>query len=96
VDTKHFVVSLTFPHGPPKPEERSQQKEFLSGLKDAGVLLLAGQFVDESGGGMSILRADSLEAAKERFAESPLVRAGRVGWDVREWNITWGLESLVE
>lgn len=96
MEAKHFVVSLTFPHGPPEPEERAKQREFLSGLRDAGLLLLAGLFVDERGGGMSILRADSLEAAKERFAESPLVRAGRVDWDVREWNVTWGLEALAE
>jgi uncharacterized protein YciI len=90
MSASHFVVSLSFPNGPPSPEEREAQKQFLASLLEQGTLVMAGVFTDQRGGGMSVLRAGSLEEARRRFAESPLVGAGRVDWEVREWNVTWG------
>lgn len=90
MSASHYVVSLAFPHGPPTPDERDAQKQFLAGLLEQDVLVMAGVFPDERGGGMSILQAPSLEEARGRFAASPLVEAGRVDWEVREWNVTWG------
>lgn len=91
--SKHFVVQLTFPRGAPEPEERAAQQAFLKRLLEDGTLMLAGVFTDERGGGLAILRADSLDDARAIYDRSPLVEAGRVDLDVREWNVTWGLES---
>ncbi len=92
-DAKHFVVSLTFPSGPPPAEARDAQRNFLAGLWREGDLVVAGRFVDDLGGGMSVIKADSLEAARERFGRSPLVEGGHVDWDVREWDVTWGPQA---
>ncbi len=89
-DKKHFLVTLAFPRGTPTDEERSRQRDFLRRLQDEGTLLVAGQFPDDKGGGMSILTAGSLDAAHEIFGQSPLVHADRVEWSVREFKVTWG------
>jgi uncharacterized protein YciI len=91
--SKHFTVQLTFPRGAPEPDERDAQREFLKGLLEEGTLRLAGVFTDERGGGLAILRADSLDDARATYDRSPLVQAGRVDLDVRELNVTWGNES---
>jgi uncharacterized protein YciI len=69
------------------------QRAFLTQLLDDGVLVMAGRFADERSGGMSILRAESLEAARELFSTSPLVSAGLVESELREWTVTVGAEA---
>ncbi|MGP4088259.1 YciI family protein [Streptomyces sp. KR55] len=50
---------------------------------------MSGPFSD-GGGGMAILRCDSLEEAQDIYRESPIVRSGGATVDVREWNVVWG------
>lgn len=69
------------------------QRAFLSELRRDGVLVMAGRFADTRGGGMSILRAASLEAARALFSTSPLVRRDLVDWEVREWTVTVGEQT---
>ncbi len=88
---KHFVVIITFPDGPPPEDARNAQRDFLASLSGEGTLVLAGRFVDDRGGGMSIITADSLDAARERFSRSPLVEGDYVSWEVRELAPTFGL-----
>lgn len=90
MSSSHFVVTLSFPDGPPDPEQRDAQRAFLDSLVQDGTLLAAGVFADDRGGGMSLLRASSLDDATSRFSKSPLVEAGVVSWDVREWQVTKG------
>lgn len=84
-----YVVTLAFPRGAPSSEQRDAQQEFLRGLKDEGTLVLAGRFTDSGGGGMAVIDAASLDDARQRYSASPLVAAGIIDWDVREWDITW-------
>jgi uncharacterized protein YciI len=66
------------------------QRAFLTELLGEGFLVMAGRLADPPGG-MSILRAESLDSARERFARSPLVRGGHVDWVVREWTVSVGI-----
>lgn len=84
-----YVVQLTFPASAPTPEQRDAQQQFLKGLLEEGVLVLAGRFADERGGGMAVLEAASIAEARELYAKSPFVEASLVEWDVREWDVTW-------
>lgn len=90
MSNSHFVVTLDFPNGPPSAEQRDAQRSFLDGLVEAGFLLAAGIFADDRGGGMSLLRAGSIDEARSQFSKSPLVQAGLVEWDLREWQVTKG------
>jgi uncharacterized protein YciI len=91
-EVRHFVVNLSFRDGGPPPEAMQSQRAFLNDLLGEGTLVMAGRFAD-AGGGMSILRADSAEAARERFSSSPLVRGDHVEWELREWTVTVGAEA---
>lgn len=84
---QHFVVELTFRDGTPSPEVMRSQRAFLTELLGEGMLVMAGRLADPLGG-LSILRAESPDLARERFACSPLVRGGHVDWDLREWIVT--------
>lgn len=88
-----YVVTLAFPRGTPTQEQRDDQQQFLKDLRDGGALVLAGRFADERGGGMAVLEAESLAAARDLYAKSPLVEAEVVDWDVREWDVTWRRET---
>jgi uncharacterized protein YciI len=55
--------------------------------------MFAGPFIDERGGGIAILRCDSLEKARAIYQESPVVRSGHAIADVREWNVMLGVDT---
>ena len=92
---KHFVVHLGFRDGVPPPGAMRAQRAFLATLLADGILVMAGLFTDERRGGMSILRAESLDAACERFSTSPLIEGGFVDWDLREWTVTTKKEGAI-
>ncbi len=85
----NYVVTLSFTRGAPSPDQRDAQQQFLARLHEEGTLVLAGRFTDERGGGMAVLEAPSLDEARRRYADSPLVAGNVVDWDVREWDVTW-------
>lgn len=84
-----YVVMLSFPRGAPAEDERTAQQAFLKELQDEGALIMAGRFSDESGGGMAVLEAESLDAARERYSAAPVVTSGRADWEIRPWEVSW-------
>ncbi|NQT18478.1 MAG: hypothetical protein HQ592_02145 [Planctomycetes bacterium] len=66
---------------------------FIQKLKDDGKFVAAGKWSDNSGG-MLILRADSLEEAREIAGEDPLIKSGAVLHDVKEWDATFDFEPI--
>ncbi|WP_233841398.1 YciI family protein [Dyella sp. 2HG41-7] len=62
-----------------------QHREFLQSLRDDGSLEMTGGFSDKSGGAY-LLRAESMDAAREIVHRDPAHTSG--GWDVTvyEWN----------
>ncbi len=59
--------------------------DFLQSLRDEGVLEQAGPFTDRSGGAY-VIRADSLERAREIAARDPLAVHDCSEVTVREWD----------
>ena len=90
---KRIVVTLELVNGLPDQEVGAAQQAFLAKLYDEGTLMFAGPYIDErGGGGIAILRCDSLEKARAIYQESPVVRSGHAISDVREWNVMWGVD----
>ena len=58
---------------------------FLQSLRDRGMLEQAGPFTDRSGGAY-VIRADTLESARETAAQDPLHIQDCSDVTVREWN----------
>ncbi len=80
-----YVVSLLRVAGCARSEALVRQHvAFLKDLDARGLLELAGPFEDGLGG-MLILRAESLEQARELAAADPFVRAGASTAEVRTW-----------
>jgi uncharacterized protein YciI len=92
---QRIVVALELVNGLPDQEVGAAQQAFLAQLYEEGTLMFAGPFIDERGGGIAILRCDSLEKARAIYQESPVVRSGHAITDVREWNVMWGVDPAV-
>ena len=58
---------------------------FMSGLLADGRLALGGPFLDDAGGGMAIVRAASLDEARQWAESDDSVRGGLLRVEVRPW-----------
>jgi Uma2 family endonuclease/uncharacterized protein YciI len=63
---------------------------YLETLKQRGVLLLSGPFMDRTGG-LVVVHAESRTEAELIARNDPLVKRGLDTYELREWNITDGL-----
>ena len=92
---KYFFVELiTNPDRPdlPQTEVDSIQKAHMANIGkmvEEKVLMLAGPF--EKGGGIFILKVESMEAAKALVARDPAVKAGRLLTEIRAWYTSTGV-----
>lgn len=57
----------------------------MKGWLDAGRLVLGGPFLDGRGGGMAVVRFDSVDAALDAALADPAVQAGLLTVTVRRW-----------
>jgi len=80
-----YVISLTRNLEKPRDELLIRKHvTFLRELDQKGRLVMAGPFED-GGGGMIIIRADSLEAATRLAESDPFVVGGYDSCEVRTW-----------
>ena len=64
-------------------EQQAAHLRHLDEMKAAGQLVLAGPF--EGGGGLLILRVETLEEAHKLMEVDPHVRAGWLSVDIKPW-----------
>lgn len=97
---KYFFVELiTNPDRPdlPQTEVDSIQKAHMANIGkmvEEKVLMLAGPF--EKGGGIFILKVESMETAKALVARDPAVKAGRLLTEIRAWYTSTGVFTAEE
>lgn len=97
---KQFFVVIAEPTG--KAAERhaalSQHLAWLDEIERAGILFLAGPFVQpdgkSTGGGMFVLRAASLTDAEAIAARDPYNSGGYRTFQVKPWRLDQGAFSL--
>lgn len=90
----YFVDLLTNPDKPelPKAQVDSIQAAHMANIGkmvEEGVLMLAGPF--EGGGGIFILKVETVEAAEKLVNRDPAVQAGRLKVKIRPWYTTLGV-----
>lgn len=66
------------------PQLARAHLDYMRSLATAGSIVMAGPFLDDSGG-LTILRADSLEDARRIMAAEPCAKAGILQVDVHPW-----------
>jgi uncharacterized protein YciI len=80
---KYFVLTMRKPHF--DAAFVPAHYDFLQALRDRGLLEQAGPFTDRSGGAY-VIRADSLDSARELAHHDPLHIHGCSEVTVREWD----------
>ena len=83
-----FAVVLTYDAADSEPRQavRPAHRDYLWSLANAGKLLHAGPFADDSGA-LLVYEAESLEEAKAILAADPFSKEGIVkGSSINEWN----------
>ncbi len=89
----YFVELITNPDRPelPKAQVDSIQAAHMANIGkmvEEKTLMLAGPF--EGGGGIFILKVDSMEEAEKLAARDPAIKAGRLLTKIRPWYTTTG------
>jgi uncharacterized protein YciI len=90
-DKKRFVVFYSpgpaFDHAKGLVEQPGIRAhgQYLQSLLAQGRLVMAGPFMDNSNGGMSILEAASLDEARALVGDDPTVKAGLLKVEVKPW-----------
>ncbi len=62
-----------------------EHTRYMKGLEDEGKVLMAGGFMDGTGG-MDIIECDTLEEALEISKNDPLVKGNFVRQDIKAWS----------
>lgn len=97
---KYFFVELiTNPGRPDLPQTQvdSIQTAHMANIGrmvEEKTLMLAGPF--EKGGGIFILKVESMEAAQKLVARDPAVKAGRLLTEIRAWYTATGVFTAEE
>ncbi len=86
----YFVELLRIPDRPVLDSSTSAKIQSahlnnIDSLHQAGKLVLAGPFGDDKGGGILILKAESLEEATNMCDSDPAIKNGRLNYTVRPW-----------
>ncbi|XVV15373.1 YciI family protein [Actinoplanes sp. CA-131856] len=87
----HFILTYGYNDTPARASRRPEHLEHLAKLQASGSLLLAGPLADLSGG-IIVLVADDLEAARALVEQDPYTQHGVTkDRELKEWKITVGL-----
>jgi len=95
-----YVVFTTPTNGlGPVMQNLDEHLQFQIGLEKKGIMFGAGPFFadnesDWNGEGMVIIRAESLEAAKEIAAQDPMHKSGARSFKVRPWLLNEGTITI--
>ncbi len=74
--SSHYLVEPTL-KGALTSEELEAQRAFLRRLADEGTLVLAGVLPDVAGRGIAVFASGSLQAARDVYAQAPVVLAAK-------------------
>lgn len=67
---------------------------FMRGLEARGLMPIGGPFLDDDGGGMAVVAADTPEEAEALALEDPSIANGLLTFRVRPWHAIMG--SLID
>ncbi len=87
---KYYFVMLM--QGPNRTHPDSVAQKIKAGhmaninkMAKDGKLLVAGPFADAKGGGIFILKVDTIEEGKKLIDDDPAVKEGRLIYEIRPW-----------
>ncbi|MGA3246894.1 MAG: YciI family protein [Paraburkholderia sp.] len=75
----------------------AEHLRYMNDLEERGILFASGPFVQEGvlvGDGLTILRAESLDHARQLMEEEPLIKLGMRTFELRKWELREGRISI--
>jgi uncharacterized protein YciI len=94
------VYWIDYQRGPAWPEGQSAPKQalydhqvYLQQLMQSGILLMAGLFRDDAGGGIAVLDSSDEAAARRMMDDDPAVQSGLLSARLRPWQMVFNPAS---
>ena len=74
---------------------RPAHRQYLTGLRDAGKLVISGPFAGDSGG-LLVYEADDPEQVEKMIRDDPFAKQGVfLSWEIRPWNVIFINQNLL-
>jgi uncharacterized protein len=76
-------------------QARPAHRQYLSGLKEQGKLVISGPFAGDAGG-LLVYEAENTDQVETLIRGDPFAKHGVfLSWEVREWNVIFVNKSLL-
>lgn len=74
---------------------RPAHRQYLTGLRDQGKLVISGPFADDAGG-LLVYEAENSEQVEQMVRDDPFARQGVfLSWEIRPWNVIFVNPNLL-
>ena len=74
---------------------RPAHRQYLTGLQEAGKLVISGPFAGD-GGAILVYEAETPEQVERMVTEDPFAKSGVfVSWEIRPWNVVFVTPGLL-
>jgi uncharacterized protein len=92
---KYAAIVQYTPDSATIAQARPAHRQYLSGLKEQGKLVISGPFAGDAGG-LLVYEAQDAAQVEKLITDDPFAKQGVfLSWQVREWNVIFVNESLL-
>jgi uncharacterized protein YciI len=92
---KYAAIAKYTPDPSTIASARPAHRQYLTGLRDQGKLVISGPFADDAGG-LLVYEAESPEQVETLIREDPFAKQGVfLSWEIRPWNVIFINQNLL-
>ncbi|HUI55450.1 MAG TPA: YciI family protein [Bryobacteraceae bacterium] len=92
---KYAAIAKYTPDASIIAKARPAHRQYLTGLQEAGKLVISGPFADD-GGGLLVYEAETPEQVERMIREDPFAMQGVfLSWEIRPWNVVFVTPGLL-
>jgi uncharacterized protein len=92
---KYAAIAKYTPDASIIAKARPAHRQYLTGLQEAGKLVISGPFADD-GGGLLVYEAETPEQVERMIREDPFAMQGVfLSWEIRPWNVVFVTPRLL-
>ena len=92
---KYAAIAKYTPDASTIAQARPAHRQYLTGLRDEGKLVISGPFADDAGG-LLVYEAENAEQVESLIREDPFAKHGVfLSWEIRPWNVVFINSNLL-
>ena len=92
---KYAAIVKYTPDASTIAKARPAHRQYLTGLQDAGQLVISGPFAGDSGA-LLVYEAETSEQVERMITDDPFAKHGVfVSWEIRPWNVIFVTPRLL-